>query len=108
MVGAAEAQSVLPKALVRFEDVYSEHAAFVMRTVRRLGVNAADVPDTSQQVFMTVHRRLSSFDGSSAVRTWLFGICRRVAADWRDRAHVRREVLSETSVEPVTMSAGQE
>jgi RNA polymerase sigma-70 factor (ECF subfamily) len=81
-----------PPERLTFERVYAEGAAFVVRTVRRLGVPKDDVFDAAQQVFLTVHRRLSSFDGSSQLNTWLFGISRRVAADFRDRAHLRREV----------------
>ena len=39
-----------------------------------------------------VHKRLHTFDGSSALTTWLFGICLRVAAAHRRRAWFRREV----------------
>ncbi|WP_146210199.1 RNA polymerase sigma factor [Vitiosangium sp. GDMCC 1.1324] len=77
--------------VLRFQQVYAESAPFVWRTLRRLGVREADLEDVSQEVFVVVHRRLADFDGSSAVRTWLFGICRRVAADYRKRAHIRRE-----------------
>jgi len=77
-----------------FDDVYSRHAAFVFRSLRRLGVARADVPDATQQVFLVVHRRLGSFDGSSAVTTWLFGICLRVASDLRAKAHLRREIVT--------------
>ena len=44
-----------------------------------------------QEVFVTVHRKLSEFEGRSKLRTWLYGICLRVASDYRRRAYVRRE-----------------
>lgn len=90
MTALAQVQEVVVPP--SFAEIYAQHASFVLRAVRRLGVARPDVPDAGQQVFLTVHRRLDSFDGSSTVRTWLFGICRRVAADLRARAHVRREV----------------
>ena len=65
------------------ERVYAEHAPFVWRTVRRLGVPAASVEDAVQDVFVVVHRRLGEFEGRSSVRTWLFGIVLRVARDHR-------------------------
>jgi RNA polymerase sigma-70 factor (ECF subfamily) len=40
---------------------------------------------------LTVHRKLPSFDGKS-LRGWLYGICVRVASDYRRSARVRREV----------------
>ncbi len=74
-----------------FTALYQTHAAFVWRTVRRMGVPEADVSDAAQEVFVVVHRKLDEFEGRSQVKTWLFGICRRVASDWRKRAHVKRE-----------------
>jgi RNA polymerase sigma-70 factor (ECF subfamily) len=63
--------------------VYAEHAPFVWRSVRRLGVPLGAVEDAVQDVFLVVHRRLAEFEGRSSVRTWLFGIVRRVVRDHR-------------------------
>lgn len=71
--------------------VFVEHAAFVLRVVRRLGIAPGDVEDVAQEVFVVVHRKRATFNGNSTVRTWLFGIAMRVASDHRRRAHVRRE-----------------
>jgi RNA polymerase sigma-70 factor (ECF subfamily) len=57
-------------------------------------VRPADLEDALQDVFVVVHRRLDSFNGSSLITTWLFGICLRVAVAHRRRAHVRRERTS--------------
>jgi RNA polymerase sigma-70 factor (ECF subfamily) len=73
------------------ESIHREHADFVWRSLQRLGVPDADVEDLLQEVFLVVHRRLGSFDGSSRMTTWLFGICLRVASTYRRRAHRRRE-----------------
>jgi RNA polymerase sigma-70 factor, ECF subfamily len=74
--------------------VHETQADFVWRSLQRLGVRAVDLEDVFQDVFVVVHRRLSTFDGSSALTTWLFGICLRVAAAHRRRAWLRREVLT--------------
>ena len=71
--------------------VYDAHADFVWRSLRRLGVPEADAPDALQEVFMVVFRKLATFEGRSAMTTWLFGICLRVAADRRRKASVRYE-----------------
>ncbi|WP_437873491.1 RNA polymerase sigma factor [Sorangium sp. So ce363] len=54
-----------------FEQLFFEHAPFVWRALRRLGVHEADAEDVCQEVFMIVHRRLASFEGRSSVQTWL-------------------------------------
>jgi RNA polymerase sigma-70 factor (ECF subfamily) len=80
--------------------IFDEHARYVWRTLRHLGIPEADTPDLCQEVFVTVHRKLSSFEGRSSLRTWLYGICIRVASEHRRRPHVRREVpLSEPTHE---------
>jgi RNA polymerase sigma-70 factor (ECF subfamily) len=71
--------------------IHDEHADFVWRSLQRLGVRESDLEDAMQEVFIVVHRKLDTFDGSSRISTWLYGICLRVASASRNRAHVRRE-----------------
>jgi RNA polymerase sigma-70 factor (ECF subfamily) len=78
-----------------FEKVYEAHAAFVWRSLKRLGVREADLEDVAQEAFVVVHRKLPQFEGRSSVKTWVFGICLRVASDYRKRAHVAREHLTD-------------
>ena len=59
--------------------------------LQRLGVRQADLEDALQEVFIVVHRRLPTYDPAAKVTSWLFGICIRVAARFRRRAHARRE-----------------
>ena len=73
------------------EQVFAEHAHYVWRLLRWLGVAERDLEDVCQEVFVVVHRRLADFEGRSSVRTWLYGICIRTASDYRRRAHRRHE-----------------
>jgi RNA polymerase sigma-70 factor (ECF subfamily) len=66
----------------------------VRRTLRHFGVQRADIDDVTQEVFVVVHRKLPDFEGRSEIKTWLWGICFRLASDFRDRAHVRKEDLA--------------
>lgn len=74
-----------------FRAVYSEFFAAMWRTLRRLGVEPAQVDDAVQDVFIVVHRRLPQFDGRS-LRGWLYAIAVRVASDHRRGASARRAV----------------
>jgi RNA polymerase sigma-70 factor (ECF subfamily) len=74
--------------------IYEQHGRFVWLSLQRLGVRPADLDDVAQDVFMIVYRRLGSFDRTARITTWLFGICMRVAANYRRRRRWRREVLS--------------
>jgi RNA polymerase sigma-70 factor (ECF subfamily) len=73
--------------------IHEEHAPFVWLSLQRLGVRSADIEDLLQEVFIVVHKRLATFDGSARMTTWLFGICLRVAAAHRRRAYHRRESI---------------
>lgn len=70
------------------QEIYEQHADFVWRTLRRLGVAEAEARDAVQDVFLSVHRHLPEFQGRSSLKTWIFAIARSVAR--RRRAHARR------------------
>ncbi|WP_234023631.1 RNA polymerase sigma factor [Sorangium cellulosum] len=75
--------------------LHAEHGGFIWATLQRFGIHQPDLEDAFQDVFIVVQRRLSSFDWACPITTWLFAICRRVAAAHRRRAHTRRERLGE-------------
>lgn len=79
-----------PALAPAFAAAYREHHAFVWRILRHFGVAPAQLDDRLQDVFLVVHRRWHSRDPASSMRSWLYGICRRVAADQR-RAERRGE-----------------
>src|SRR5688572_9014467 len=81
------------------ERIYEEHADFVFRSLRRLGVEERDAGDAMQEVFLTVHRTLPGFEGRCSMLTWLFTICRSVARDRRRRAYQRYEVADAALVD---------
>jgi RNA polymerase sigma-70 factor, ECF subfamily len=84
-----------PSALIR------EHAAFVFRVLRHLGVAEQQLDDLSQEVFLIVLRQLAEFEGRSSLRTWIFGICRNVAR----RARLEGRLISELALEQVAEAA---
>lgn len=81
-------------AVGSIREIHENYADFVWRSLQRLGVRERDLEDQLQEVFIVVHRKLGSFDGSSELKTWLFGICLRIAVAHRRRAHVRRETAT--------------
>jgi len=87
-----------PRPTVR--QIFDEHARYIWRTLRHLGIPEADAPDLCQEVFVTVHRKLPSFEARSSLRTWLYGICIRIASEYRRRPYVRKEMsLSQPAYE---------
>jgi RNA polymerase sigma-70 factor (ECF subfamily) len=69
-----------------FESLFAQHSAFVWRVLARYGVPERDLEDVCQEVFVIVFKGLPQFEGRSALRTWIYGICRRVASNYRRRA----------------------
>ena len=91
----------VPHPQFEIRSVVKDHAQYVWRALRHLGVREADVEDACQDVFVVLHRRLSDFRGDSSIKTWIYGICVRVASEYRRRAHVVREV---PEAEPATLA----
>lgn len=85
------------KLATEFEAVYVEHFAFVWRALRAFGVPPDNLEDATQDVFVVVHRRFGAWD-EGAIRPWLGGVARRVAAARRrslERHHRRIAALPE-------------
>lgn len=80
-----------------FRALHDAHFRLVWSSLRRLGARDADVLDLAQKVFLTAYLKLPEFEGRSSVGTWLFGICQRVASDYRKSARIKREVSLDTA-----------
>jgi RNA polymerase sigma-70 factor (ECF subfamily) len=96
-----------PDHVERVDALFRAHARFVWRTLRHLGVADADLDDQCQEVFVVVHRRLAEFEQRSGLTTWLYGICLRVARDYRRRAHRRREKREQDAGASVAVGTGE-
>jgi RNA polymerase sigma-70 factor (ECF subfamily) len=70
--------------------VYRDQRDYVARSLVRLGIPAAQLEDACHDVFVVVHRRADDYDGACHIRTWLYGITRRVASD-RRRSRAREQ-----------------
>jgi RNA polymerase sigma-70 factor (ECF subfamily) len=86
-----------------FEDVYDQHFELVWRGLRAQGLEGAALDDAVQDVFLTVHRRLPTFEHRSELTTWLYGIVRHVGFN-----HLRRHRRKGGGVElPPTLASSQ-
>lgn len=100
---------------ITFEQLYREHFDFTVRTLRHLGVPPGALLDAVQDLWLVVHRQLTSFEGRSSHRTWLFSIALNTARHqlrWQ-RRHQRRwiplqEDLPDPRLGPEGMHASRE
>ncbi|MBI5536174.1 MAG: sigma-70 family RNA polymerase sigma factor [Deltaproteobacteria bacterium] len=90
-----------------FERLFNDHAAYVGRCLRYLGVGESDLEDCCQEVFLVVHRRLGDLDPEATVRAWVRQICVHVAQNHRRSRRRRREQPVGEPVE-VARAANQE
>ncbi len=77
-----------------FDLIYRTEMALVWRVLRYHGVPADAVEDSVQEVFMVVYRRWADWDRGESLRSWLFGIARKVAATTRRGDSRRRRKLA--------------
>ncbi len=82
-----------------YATIYAQELKYVRSSLRRLGVAEAEVPDVTQDVFVTVYRRLETFDRSRPIRPWLFGVAFRVAADHLRLSRHKREILPDVRLD---------
>jgi RNA polymerase sigma-70 factor (ECF subfamily) len=65
-------------------ELYRTHASFVQRCAGHLGVPDHQQGDVVHDVFLVVHRRLPELDPArGSLRSWLFGITKRVVLHHR-------------------------
>ena len=77
---------------LEFRSLFEREVSYVWNSLRRLGVREGDLPDQTQEVFVTVHAILDDYDRSRPLRPWLFGIAYRTASHYRRLARNAREV----------------
>jgi RNA polymerase sigma-70 factor, ECF subfamily len=76
-----------PEATARF---YETFLGDVLGWCRRLGGGLLDPEDAAHDVFVVALGRIESFEARSTMRTWMFGVTRRVLANHRRRARTRQ------------------
>lgn len=63
-----------------FGAVYRDYFDFVWSCTRRLGVAAAATDDVVQEIFIVINARLHTLERPEALRSWVYGIVRRVVS----------------------------
>jgi RNA polymerase sigma-70 factor (ECF subfamily) len=96
-----------------FEQLYQLYFGFTWRVLGHMGVTGQGIDDAVQEVWLTVHRRLPTFEGRSALKTWLFGIALNVArnqrrADTRRSKHLCEAPSGATPLDPELIREGHE
>jgi RNA polymerase sigma-70 factor (ECF subfamily) len=90
--GARAARPAGPHAARRLREIVDANFDFIWRSLRRLGVSAADSDDGAQRVFVVASRRLAEIE-LGRERAFLFGTAYLVAREMRRASSRRHEAL---------------
>jgi RNA polymerase sigma-70 factor (ECF subfamily) len=111
--GEGAGEGALPMDPAEFDRLYQLYFGFTWRVLGHLGVKPHAIDDAVQEVWIVVHRRLPSFAGRSALKTWLFGVALNVARNQRRADDRRTKNLSEaplagSPLDPESIHEGNE
>jgi RNA polymerase sigma-70 factor (ECF subfamily) len=85
-----------------FADLFNAHKARIYALCLRMTSNTAEAEDLTQDAFMQVFRKLSTFRGDSALSTWLHRIAVNTVL-----MHFRKKVLHQVSLDERTDGEGK-
>jgi len=66
-----------------FQAVYRQYFDFVWSSARRFGVAPDAMDDLVQEVFIVIHAKLEGLERPEALRSWIYGVVRRTASNYR-------------------------
>lgn len=107
--GPARALHAVPSAdaPLSLATIYRAHVDFVVKVTRQLGIPEAQAEDVVHDVFLVVHRRLADYETRTPMRSWLYGITRRVAMH-HQRRHTRSRAREAHAPTPVASASPEE
>lgn len=91
-----------------FAHFFRAHCSYVWCSLRRLGVQEADLEDQAHETFLAIYRHRASFDASRPLRPWVFGFALRIASDYRKNSWQKRRSSDAPRDEPDTKSLPDE
>jgi RNA polymerase sigma-70 factor, ECF subfamily len=91
-------ERVDPKVTLNFDQLFERYSSMVFRLAYQVLGDREEALDVSQEVFLTIHRKLDSFRGESSLKTWIYCIAAHRAANrcrWWNRLRRRGTVSLE-------------
>jgi len=86
-----------------FQSLYDKHKRRVYSLCLRMTSNTAEAEDLTQEAFLQLYRKISTFRGESAFSTWLHRLSVNVVL-----MHLRKKNLPVVSLEETTQGGGGE
>jgi RNA polymerase sigma-70 factor, ECF subfamily len=84
--------------------VYRQYFDLVWSSARRFGVPTEAIDDVVQEVFIVIHAKLEVLERPEAIRSWIYGVVRRVSSNYRrsQRAQHPAAPMTEVHLEPAS------
>jgi len=92
-------KDALDGKLVAFGDLYDRYIGLIRAVCVDATGRTQDVDDLTQEIFLRAHKRLHKLRDASKVGSWLVGIARLTAKEWK-RAQSRQ--IAKTNSDPDT------
>jgi len=86
-----------------FQALYDKHKRRVYSLCLRMTSNTAEAEDLTQEAFLQLYRKISTFRGESAFSTWLHRLSVNVVL-----MHLRKKNLPVVSLEETTQAPGED
>jgi len=89
------AELVCTQARLSFEELFEHYRALVFQLAYRMLADREEALDVSQEVFLTIYRKMSHFRGDSSLKTWIYRIAVNRASNhcrWWNRLRRRGTV----------------
>ena len=87
-----------PKVALNFDEIFEHYSSMVFSLAFHILGDREEALDLSQEVFLTIYRKLGSFRGESSLKTWIYCITLHRAANrfrWWGRLRRRGTVSLE-------------
>ena len=92
---ASVQEEVSSEADLTFDELFERYSSMVYHLIYRIMGDREEALDVSQEVFLTIYRKLSSFRGESSLKTWIYRIALNRASNrcrWWNRLRRRGSV----------------
>ena len=76
-----------------FEVIYQAYSGFVFHVALRVCRGRDEAEEITQEVFMTVYRKLGSFRGQSSLKTWVYRVTVNTALNYLKRESRHRDTV---------------
>ncbi|WP_237458283.1 sigma-70 family RNA polymerase sigma factor [Pontibacillus yanchengensis] len=90
------------------EKIMDEYGDDVKRFIYTYVKNQADTDDITQETFLTVYKKLHTFQHKSSLRTWIFSIAINKSKDYLRSFHTRHDNLFQKMITYLTESQDNE